>query len=447
MTNTLSKAVQHDSLSGIVAAFEGISDAFTMLNGPIGCKHHLSYTTNLLGSYTPSKEPVLFKDFYFGQARLPCTFVDEQDFIYGTEYKIVQSIKMLDSQGYGLIGVVNHSGTALIGDDLCRIIQAAGVKTRTMVVESSGFTGTFADGFKTGAVKILERLAKKPKETLPNSVNLIGPTVFHYNWKNDVAEIKRTLRALGVNVVAVICAGEKISNLERAGEAALNLVLYEEYADFVATFLEKEYGTPSIGLNSPSPFGLGPSEAWFNAVADHFKLSHRSLDVTSKKVRLNCYQELSKTSGVYNTLRGVPIAIFGDSSQVFPLMTFLYEYLGLYPVIVGLKEVGPKNYAALKQYINLHSLDTSMLLNPDQYEITDCITERMPAIVFGSNTEEKLSSLLAEPPEFIPVSFPYNERTLLTMRPLVGFRGVLTLVEDTLNSFRHYYSCRKNLFP
>jgi hypothetical protein len=126
---------------------------------------------------------------------------------------------------------------------------------------------------------------------------------------------------------------------------------------------------------------------------------------------------------------------------------FLYEYLGLYPVIVGLKEVGPKNYAALQKYLTLHSLDTSILINPDQYEIMDCLTERMPAIVFGSNTEEKLSLLLPEPPEFIPTCRPYYERTLLTMRPSVGFNGVLTLVEDTLNSFRRYYSYRKNLLP
>jgi nitrogenase molybdenum-cofactor synthesis protein NifE len=91
-----------------------------------------------------------------------------------------------------------------------------------MVVDSSGFTGTYADGFKTGALKILERLQKSPTETLPYSVNIIGPTVFHYNWENDIAELKRTLGALGIEVISVICAGETIANLERVGEAALN---------------------------------------------------------------------------------------------------------------------------------------------------------------------------------------------------------------------------------
>jgi light-independent protochlorophyllide reductase B subunit len=449
MIKNLSKAAHRpDSLSGIIAAFEGIRDAYTMLNGPIGCKYPLGYTSNLLGSHAAPAKTSSFNDFYFGQLRLPCTFTDEQDFVYGTEEKIAYAVRMLDSKEYNLIGVVNHSGTALIGDDLCRIIQDSGVKTRTMVVESSGFTGTYADGFKTGAIKILERLTRTPKETLPNSVNIVGPTVFHYNWKSDVAELKRTLRTLDVEVVSVICAGESIANLERAGEAALNLVVYEEYGDSIAHFLEKEYGTPSIGLNVPAPFGLGPSEAWFTSVADFFHLSHKPIESASKHVRAKCFQALSKMFNVNNTLRGVPFAIFGDSSQVFSLTTFLYEYLGLYPVVIGLKEVGPKSYDELQRYIAANSLDTSIKVNPDQYEIMDCLRDHEPVLIFGSSIEEQLSAMMIEESsEFIPISFPYNEKTLLTMRPLIGFHGVLTLVEDTLNSFRHYYSTQKSLPP
>jgi light-independent protochlorophyllide reductase B subunit len=445
--NSSKAAHRPDSLSGVVAAFEGIYDAYTMLNSPIGCKHPLSYTANLHGHHAGSaftqKPP--FTDFYYGQNRLPCTNADEQDFIYGTEEKMSRAIKMLDSKGYGLIGVINHSGTALIGDDLNRIIQTSGIKTRTMVVDSSGFTGTYADGFKTGAIKILERLANSPQDTIPNSVNIIGETVFHYNWKNDVAELKRTLRALGVTVVSNICAGEKIANLERAGEAALNIVIHEEYGDSIARFLEKEYGTPSIDLSVSAPYGLSPSEAWFGSIVDFFHLSRRPLELMSKRVRVKCYPALTRTTVVNNTLRGLPFAIFGDSSQVLSLVRFLYEYLGMYPVIIGLKEVGPKSYELLQKYIVENSLDTSIVTNPDQYEIMNLIRERAPVFVFGSGIESYLSMMMEEPPEFFPITFPYNDKTLLTMRPLMGFTGVLTIVEDILNSFTQYYLTHKDM--
>jgi nitrogenase molybdenum-iron protein alpha/beta subunit len=224
----------------------------------------------------------------------------------------------------------------------------------------------------------------------------------------------------------------------KAGQAELNLIVYEEFGDSVAEFLEKEFGTPHIGLNEFAPFGLTASEAWFGAAADFFGLSHKPLEQESKRVRMKCYPTLSKATAINNILKGTPVALFGDSSQVTPLMAFLYEYLGMYPVIIGLKEVGPKSYGRLKEYIAAHSLDTSLLITPDHYEISDCLKEKTPSLVFGTSVEEYiLRTLGTESPAFIPISFPYYNRVLLTMRPLVGFNGVLTLVEDIINSLSH----------
>jgi nitrogenase molybdenum-iron protein alpha/beta subunit len=119
--------------------------------------------------------------------------------------------------------------------------------------------------------------------------------------------------------------------------------------------------------------------------------------------------------------------------------------LGLYPALIGLKEVGTNSYDALLKFIASNSLDTSVLIKPNQFETIDHIKEDLPMFVFGSNIEEQLILMREDPPEFIPISYPNNGRTLLTMRPLIGFHGVLTLVEDVLNSFRHYHSIRKNL--
>jgi len=447
MKNSSNAAHRPDSLAGIVAAFEGISNGYTMLNCPIGCKIPLGYTSNVLSSHFTPVDSLSFADFYFGQNRLPCTFTDEQDFVYGAEEKIRQVVQLLDSKRYGLIGVINHSGTALIGDDLFRIIQASAVKTRTMVVDSSGFTGTYADGFKTGVIKILERLAKKPNVTVPCSVNLIGPTVFHYNWKNDVHELKRMLRVLGIDTVSVICAGETICNLDRVGEAALNLVVYEEYGDSIAYFLKKEYGTPSIGLDMSAPFGLGASEAWFTAVSDFFHLSPKPVVLASKHVRMKCYPELSRLSNLNNTLQGVPFAVFGDSSQLAPLVAFLHEYLGMYPAVVGIREVGSYSYDSLKKYLSTNSLETLVMVNPDQYEIIDALNEHVPPLVFGSDIEAHLSMMLAELPVFIPVSFPLYEHVLLTRCPLLGFNGVLTIVESIINSFKRYQLTKNDFLP
>jgi nitrogenase molybdenum-iron protein alpha/beta subunit len=114
---------------------------------------------------------------------------------------------------------------------------------------------------------------------------------------------------------------------------------------------------------------------------------------------------------------------------------------------VGIREVGSKNFAALKNYITVNSLDTSLLIDPDQYEIMDSLKERTPALVFGSNIEEHLSTMADETREFIPIAFPNYDKILLTARPLMGFDGVLALVEDVLASYRCYQIKHRNLFP
>lgn len=436
MKNSSKSSHRPDSLMGAIVAFEGVKEACTLLNGPIGCKLYVSYMANLLA---PRFSPVIvnqFSNFYFGQRRVPCTYVDQQDLVYGTEAKVVEALKLIDSKNPQLIGIVNHSGTSLIGDDLDHFAKAANIKTKTLTIDSSGFTGTYAYGFQTATIKILGSLLNKTGAKIPKSVNIVGYTIFHYNWENDVAELKRMLNLLGVKVVSVICADESVSNLQQASQAELNLVVNEEYGSSIAAFLEKEYGVPSIGLDLKAPYGLAASEAWFNAVADFFKLPNQCVKSESNRIRKKCYPALLRASSLSNSLRGLPFGVFGDSSQVAAVIAFLYEYLGMYPVVAGVKEVGDKSLELIRSYVAGNSLDTVILVNPDQYELLESINMTKPVLIFGSSVEEKISLLAETPPQFIPFSFPYYDNFLLTVRPMIGFNGVLTLIEDITNSLR-----------
>jgi light-independent protochlorophyllide reductase B subunit len=436
MKNSSKASHRPDSLTGAIAAFEGINDACTLLNGPLGCKVYVSYMASLLAPRFNISKSDCFSPFYFGQSRVPCTYVDEQDFVYGTETKVTQALKLLDSKKYNLIGVVNHSGTSLIGDDLSRIIQSSKIKTRTVPIESSGFTGTYASGFQNAVIKILECLTRKTAKRISKSVNIIGDSIFHYNWENDIAEIKRMLELLGVKVLSVICAGESVSNLEEAAQAELNVVLNEEYGDAISAYMAKELDIPGIGLDIDAPYGLSASEKWFKAVADFFRLPHENVTNESLRVRKKCYPALQRVTALADNLRGMPFGVFGDSSQVGAILKFLHQYLGMYPVIVGIKELGVNSYGSLKNYLAENSLDTNVLVNPDQYELIDHLNQTKPNLVLGSAVEENISLMLNQPPQFLPITFPYYEKVILINRPLIGFNGALTLVEDVLNSLK-----------
>lgn len=437
MMNNFSKSSHRpDSLTGAIAAFEGIQESCTLLNGPIGCKMYPAYMSSMLSPHPKTALVNYFDDFYFGQTRVPCTYIDEHDFVYGSESKVAKALKQIEQKKYGIIGVINHSGTSIIGDDLARIIQNANIKTITVAVDSTGFTGTFATGFQDTVIKILNRIIHKSNQKIPRTVNIIGSTIFQYNWENDIAEIKRMLELLGIQTVSVLCAGESLTNLQKVSQAELNLVLNEEYGDRVASYLETEYGIPSINLNLQAPYGLSASEVWFKAVADFFGISSEAITIESSRVRKKCYPALARASSLTDALRGMPFAIFGDSSQVYSLTSFLYEYLGLLPIVIGIKEIGTKNFTSLKKYLAQNLPNTPILVNPDQYELIECFNQTAPRLLLGSSIEKHISLMLPKPPRFIPITFPYHEKITLTNRPLIGFNGSLTLVEDIVNAVK-----------
>ncbi len=427
-----------DSLAGAVAAFEGIRKAHALINGPLGCKTYLAHLIQLQDpQFFPHDIIKYLTNYHFGQPRASCTYIDEYDYVHGAEEKIKGAIHDLNNENYDLLGVINSCGTSLTGDDLVGFIKSAQPKFPTVAIDSTGFTGSFAEGFKKATIEILKAIVKKSDERITFSVNIIGPTIFHYNWENDVAELKRTLDLLGVKVLSVMSAGETIDNLKQASKAELNLVVYEEYGDTVAKFLESEFGIPSLGISEMAPFGLAASENWFGKVADYFGFSRQKIELESKHVRMKCYNALERVSSLTGGLKGLTFAVFGDSSQVAPLTVFFHKYLGMYPDVIGIRERGNANRASLEQYIKENSLDTTVLISPDQYMIRESLRDKTPNLILGSSIEEQiLESMEHKHQAFIPTSFPYTEKIILTYRPLIGFNGVLTLVEDATNSLK-----------
>lgn len=427
-----------DSLAGAISGFEGIHNACALINGPLGCRNYLAYLIQIQDPQaTPLDSDAYMTEFHFGQPRAPCTYIDEYDYVNSAEPKIKKALEHLNGWNYGLVGVINAPGTSLIGDDLTGIVRRINPNFKTVTIESTAFTGTFADGFKKAVIEILKSVTPGNHQKIPKSVNLIGPNIFQYNWENNVEEIKKTLELMGVRVLSTICAGEELSNIEQAAKAELNIVLYEEYGDTIAKFLERNSGIPALGTKEQSPFGLTASEQWFSSIAEFFDLPNEIVESESRKVRMKCYRTLERLSFLTGGLKGKTFAVFGDSSTVTPLTMFLHKYLGMYPELVGLREIGPYNKSSIESYLSENSLDTTLLFSPDQYEIQRNLLNRSPRLVYGSVIEERISkTLLRKHQAFIPISHPYSERVMLTYRPTIGFNGTLTLIEDTINSIR-----------
>ncbi|MFW6240396.1 MAG: nitrogenase component 1, partial [Thermodesulfobacteriota bacterium] len=258
-----------DGFTGAIVAVEGIRDAAVLLNGPTGCKFYHGAISDGQFPRENSMDPLQFSDeFYFGQPRVPATYLDDRDYVFGATAKLEKILPKVAEKGHRLVAVVNSPGAALIGDDLERFIAGAGLPVPCLAVESTGFSAGFAIGFQESVIRVLERIAPPPMPAEARRVNLVGLSIFHRHWEGDVAELRRLLGLCGIRVNAVFSAGCSVAEMENLGAAAAHLIVHPEYADALGPFLESRSDRPAVLPGPGAPVGFAESERWIAAACE-----------------------------------------------------------------------------------------------------------------------------------------------------------------------------------
>ena len=201
-----------DSLTGLILGFEGIRNALVILNGPTGCKFYHSITAENQSIRKDDYDPLNYpEEWFFGQRRVPCTYLDKRDYVYGSDRKLTDAIEfILKRITPDVLIVVNSPGAALIGDDLERIVSSAvkscGFTDQSLPVitcQSPGYSRDLTDGYREACRMILERFCAedcadsddtasggKVYDDTP-AVNLLGLSIYQKYHAGDIKEISR----------------------------------------------------------------------------------------------------------------------------------------------------------------------------------------------------------------------------------------------------------------
>ncbi len=454
-----------DSLTGSISAIEGIKDAIALVNGPTGCRivnAYMIYNQDKFVDYTADVS-MLSDDFFLHQFRVPSTYLDEFDFIFSTEPKLIKILQRIDSNNYyKLIGVINTSATALIGDDIEKIILKSGFSKDFIVIESTGFVENIYLGFQKTLINIIEKLFSKnrlinkkycfrkktitkPNNNLINNcVNLIGFSLSQYNWFNDATELKLLLNSIGINVNIILCVDTSYKSLLDIPKADLNIVISEEYGSLLAEYFKENFGIPFLGLSKDideylevfTPIGFTFIEDFIEKISYQFKINKTDYKLARDRAKRRIFKALQGISGTRSVLKGLKFAIFADSYILYPMLRFLYEYLGLYPKIIGLKSIDCINTEKIKKYLEEKKLCTTILQYYNQLDIKKAFEVLEPDIIFGSAVEKNIMRLIKKNFAYINISLPEDYKTVLTHRPLMGINGVLTIVEELINNIK-----------
>ncbi|MDD1691017.1 MAG: nitrogenase component 1 [Methanoregula sp.] len=324
-----------DGLIGTLLAIEGIADARAVLNGPNGCRGYPAYFSDRHYPRENSLDRSTFEElFYFGQPRIPCTYLDCDDYVLGSTGKLKEILPLVAAKGDAFLAIVNSPGASLIGDDLNRFLAEAHLDHICMAIESAAYSRPFPEGFDEAITAALRWLKLNRLPRMKNRVNLLGFSMIQKHWQGNIAELTHLLKLMGLTVVAVPGAGSGVAELRESTTASFNIVVFPEYAGKTAEFYEQEFDIPAIVSSDGVPIGFSATENWVMAVAAATGCDPAPALAEIKKLRTRAYHQIARHHHEAGYPKGTTFAVRGDASFVFPLTVWLHDYLGMVPVSV-----------------------------------------------------------------------------------------------------------------
>jgi len=438
--------IEPDSLQGVVFACEGVEGATVLLNGPTGCKYYHSSISDTQTFRKTEFDPLgVPMNWYFGQQRVPCTYLDNSDYVYGSERKLTEALEYFrDAPGIELLCIVNSPGAALIGDDLVGIAGRTLGERPFMTIETPGFSEGMCAGHEHAAITLVDHLLPDGASTEKNAadarrVNVLGLSLYQRHYMGDVAEIRRMLESMGLEVGCMLCAGSTVDEIRALPQAALNIVVNPEFGLQTARHLQERFSTPYY-VCDPVPIGFEATERMAREVGDLVDGKPDALLDECREARKRAFSYISRLNSITGLPTGVPFAAEGTYSQLQAYVDFFVRYLALVPV--SLVPTFPQADCARKAVESLldelgfpealgrDPIDGYALEASEQGESADFT---QPELFFGSGAtiaRMRLANMRFSGVETMLPTLGYLD---VVPKTHYGPRGALQLIESVLN--------------
>ncbi len=441
MTELSSKNITPDSITGMIFVMEGIRGAVVLLNGPMGCKFYHSTTSQFLTIrptlYLPAREgedpvPVNYDyldNWFFRQPRVPSTWLDGEDYVYGTLQKVEEGLRYLKTHlQFDLLAIVNSPGASLIGDRLKELVKQVIPERPCVVLESPGYSRDFAVGYEEGVRALLSQIPlgknRADRKDRPGRVNLLGLSIWNRYFPGDKQELIRLLSLCGIEVNCCLCADCTIEEIQNISQADLNLVLSPEMGLLTARYLQETCDMPYLVCEG-LPIGFAATERMLGDVCKRLKKDAAPVYEESERARAFCWTKINEIYQEYGLPDGALYAVEGSVSQVYGYARFLTEYLGMIPDSLSVTGEGPGFVrealgAFLAENKAASSLDREMMDTRAELVLSDA------NLIGALQTTEKVFT-------GIEISYPGMGYTDLVPKTHLGISGALFLTEQVLN--------------
>ena len=248
------------------------------------------------------------------------------------------------------------------------------------------------------------------------SCNILGPTALGFRHRDDLAEIRRLLARLGIEVRVVAPLGARPGDLARLGEADFNVVLYPEIAETAAGWLQRAFGQP---CTKTVPIGVGATREFIAEVAGLAGITDIAGDI-DEQCRLSWYAR--SVDSTY--LTGKRVFIFADATHAIAAARVAADELGFR--IVGLGTYSREQARAVREAAARHGVEA--LITDDYLEVEAAITAVQPELVLGTQMERHIAKRLGVACAVISAPAHVQDFPARTA-PQMGFEGANVLFD------------------
>lgn len=412
-----------DGFAAALLAVESFTDGHAVLHGPGGCRNYNSFTSS---QCFPRKErrdnERFYGKYFFGNRRLPCTYVDEYDYINGTKEKLMDSIPIICDSFPGEFCVfVQSPGVALIGDNITDCIAKAGYSNRAAAVNESLISQPFAPSYDHTVLTVLKWMHPARRKARKGTVNILGLPITANDWSVALEEFRGHLESMGLEVISAPGAGCSSEELRASVEAEFNVVIQREYCRHTADYYRDEYGIECIECDQGAPVGFDALESWIDRIAeatgaDPEKPREKIMDAKRRAFRI-----LSST--VYlKSPKYRRFSVVSESSVALPLTRWLFSYLFMMPAAAVCTKGSDQEYRGrLSGFLEGIDCPDAMDRDPDGAETS---------YLFADGQYAALAEATGLCDKGIDIGLPSLLRVNFLSRPIFGIHGAMYLLDE-----------------
>ena len=249
------------------------------------------------------------------------------------------------------------------------------------------------------------------------SCNILGPTALGFRHRDDVEEISRLLRDLGIEVNVIAPLGANPGDITRLHEADFNVNLYPETANTAATWMSRSFGQPST---KTIPIGFKGTQAFITEVC---QLASIECDVKTLSQSSKARWYALSVDSTYLTNKRV--FIFGDATHAIAAAKVAAHEMGF--KVVGLGTYSRELAREVREAAA--ELGLEAIITDDYLEVEEKITELQPELILGTQMERHIAKRLKIPCAVI--SSPVHVQDFPSRySPQMGFEGACVLFDS-----------------